>query len=237
MNSKTVLLFFIAAALFAGCASAPKTLPAENIEAIKAQKVELENYYPLAVGNEWSYEGVFVGKKERRTIKIIKKEEGVFFDNGGGKLRFDSRGLRDDKRYLLRIPMHKTNKWISIPAPVAAEHYKYERLHFTDKVKAGVFDDCITVQSTITVDNTQQMTNTVTYAKGVGIIRISTIMHDKSKKTQQVNMELIGYKVGDKSVEAPPLQQKEGKEAEEVEEKVPVEKNLQMPEKNGGKKK
>ncbi|GAB4293347.1 MAG: hypothetical protein Kow0090_07640 [Myxococcota bacterium] len=221
MNRRAITTI-IAAALalsLSACASQPTPLP-PDYESIRAQVEEIKPYYPLAVGNEWTYEGVFLGKKTRRTIKILKEEDGIYFDDGGGRLRFDMNGLRDEKRYLIKIPLREGNSWISIPSPVAAEHYRYERVEFADKVPAGVFENCITVESTISVDNSQKMTNAVTYAKGVGIIRIATVLFDGAKKIPQVKMELVGYKVGGKSV---------GKSAEtdggeeEVEEQVPTE--------------
>lgn len=212
-----IVFFCIVTAYIAGCAS--KQPAPENREALKAEKAELEMYYPLAIDNEWTYRGEYLGKKVERTIKIIKQEEGVFIDSGGGKLRFDSRGLRDDKRYLLKVPLHETNKWVSIPSPVAAEQYRYERIHFSDTVPAGTFEDCVSVESSIDVDQSQRMTNIVTYAKGIGIIRINTVLYDSGKKLPQMKVELVSYKVGDKVLKTPA-----GAENEQ-EEQAPQEKN------------
>jgi hypothetical protein len=62
-------------------------------------------YFPLAVGNRWTYEATYLGEKSSREVELVAFRDGSFVDREGRALRVDSRGLRDQTRYLLHEPL------------------------------------------------------------------------------------------------------------------------------------
>jgi len=59
-------------------------------------------YYPLAIGNSWTYS--FRGSGRRETIQIVGRDGPWFIDDHRGRLRYEADGIRDADRYLLRTP-------------------------------------------------------------------------------------------------------------------------------------
>src|SRR5262249_9662020 len=71
---------------------------------VRSPATAAEDYYPLAVGNHWTYSVNFLGDRRERRVEIIGHRDGYYLDNEGGQLTVDGLGVRDQKRYLLRSP-------------------------------------------------------------------------------------------------------------------------------------
>ena len=56
--------------------------------------------------------GITPGKRE--TIKIVGQDGPWFLDDHGGRLRYESDGVRDADRYLLRTPIAEGSKWSAV---------------------------------------------------------------------------------------------------------------------------
>ena len=82
--------------LFA-CKAGPQASPAAG------SGEDATRYYPLAVGNSWTYS--FRGSDRRETIQIVGRDGPWFIDDHRGRLRYEPDGVRDADRYLLRTPL------------------------------------------------------------------------------------------------------------------------------------
>lgn len=152
--------------LLGGCAG-QKTRPdgAQGADGLSA-------YYPLAVGNRWTYEEGATGA--RRNVVIEREQEGVFFDNQGGQLAWDGYGLRDQRRYLLRAPLETGKGWSSVASVSAIERYRVVEAGAACETKAGRFERCVVVEGSMRVDPKSALVVQWTFAQGVGIVRLRT---------------------------------------------------------------
>jgi hypothetical protein len=183
-------LALVGAALgWGGCASnaAVETNPPES------QGVErVGEYYPLAVGNSWTY--AVNGRKDKLVeVKILKEEEGFFHDNQGGQLRVDSFGIRDQKRYLLRGPVETGRSWSNVVSVSSTERYQILRAGGPCEAPAGVFQNCVEVEGRNRVDAETTLINTFTFAPGVGIVRIQLEAERGGRRMTQTWLELMAY--------------------------------------------
>ncbi len=140
-----------------------------------------ERYYPLGIGYTWIYKGKFLGQAVEKKITIEKKEGSFFIDNTGAMLMHDDDGLRDNKRYLIRNPVKKGNKWMSVISSQSTEHYEIIQTGIKVKYKNEIIKDCIKVRSTNRIDATKDMIAEWIYAPDIGLINFSTYIL-KNKK-------------------------------------------------------
>ena len=95
----TAILLCASAGLFScATASAPEAIKADKPEKPTGPSPSI--FYPLALGNAWTYEARGGGRTSRDTIKIIGQDGPWFLDDHRGRLRVDSEGIRDRDRYL-----------------------------------------------------------------------------------------------------------------------------------------
>ena len=133
---------FLVVFLTAGCAhvDTPETGPSRQVE----------DYYPLAVGNCWTYTASFQGQQQPDLkVCIVKQERKYFIDDrqSPSRLRFDAEGLRDGSvRYLLKSPLETGQKWMSVVDVHKVEHYQIEAVDKRVKVPAGTFQNCVVVR-------------------------------------------------------------------------------------------
>jgi hypothetical protein len=159
-------------------------------------KEEVSIYYPMAVGNSWTYQGSMLGITTSNQVAIVKKEGLAFIDSSGSKMQVDAYGLRDQKRYLLRGPLVKGTSWMSVTSVSAVERYAIISIGDTVQVPAGQFTGCLTVRSSTRLNQRRMLINDIVFAPKVGIISISTFMlEDNSVKIPQVDLRLASYKV------------------------------------------
>lgn len=165
-----------------------------------AAPVRPDDYYPLAVGNCWTYTTSFQGQAQPDLkVCIVKEENGYFFDNRPvpSQLRFDAVGLRDGKiRYLLKAPLEEGAKWLSVTDVQTVEHYDIEAVGKKVNVPAGVYKDCLVIRMEIRMTDNRSMINRMTFAPGVGIVEIRTSFKAGAKQLPQSIMQLKKYEAG-----------------------------------------
>ncbi|WP_309890662.1 hypothetical protein [Archangium sp.] len=155
----------------------------------------LGDYYPLAVGNRWTYR---VNGREDKTVdvEILKEEEGYFHDNQGGQLTVDGFGVRDRKRYLLRGPLSDGNSWTNVVSVSSTERYRILQAGVPCEAPAGAFAHCVRVEARNRVDASTTLINALTFAEGVGLVRIEVSAEKANgERLPQTWLELASFKL------------------------------------------
>lgn len=179
----------IALAACAGCAG----LGGQVKPPYKPQEVAA--YYPLAVGNSWTYAANVLGDRSEQTVSIVKEDFGFFVDDHKGRLKVDAYGLRDDKRYLLREPLEVGKSWTSVVSVQSVERSQIVEVDEPCTVPAGAFEHCLTVENRNRQDEQHTLVMRMTFAPGVGIVRIQTVLDNGGKLVPQSELQLTNYKV------------------------------------------
>jgi hypothetical protein len=177
----------------AGACSSSRQQVAEEQEPRPSQS--LAAYYPLAVGNRWTYR---VNGRADRTVdvEVLKEEDGYFHDNQGGQLSVDGFGVRDRKRYLLRGPLTEGNQWTNVVSVSSTERYRILQAGVPCEAPAGSFKHCVRVEARNRVDAETTLVNALTFAEGVGLVRIE-VSAEKSngERLPQTWLELASFKL------------------------------------------
>ncbi|RKH24623.1 hypothetical protein D7Y13_33715 [Corallococcus praedator] len=163
----------------------------------------IAEYYPLAVGNQWTYR---LDKRDDKpvTVEIVKEQDGYFLDNQGGQLTVDAYGLRDPKRYLLRGPLEAGRGWNNVVSVSSTERYQLVQVGFACQAPAGSFPNCVSVEGRNRVDAKTTLVNTMTFAAGVGLVRVDVATEQDGKRVPQTELELVSFKVGSSGAAATP---------------------------------
>ncbi|WP_164014245.1 hypothetical protein [Pyxidicoccus trucidator] len=178
----------------------------KNVEAApRAPSTDnVSQYYPLAVGNRWTYRLNRIASKQV-TVEVLKEEDGYFHDNQRGQLAVDSYGLRDAKRYLLRGPLQVGHSWTNVVSVSSTERYRILEVGVPCEAPAGAFQGCVQVEARNRMDANATMVNTMTFAPGVGIVRVDISVESKEgQRTPQVLMELTGWQLASGEGRVPP---------------------------------
>ena len=182
------------AALASACARAPVAPPA------RAQTpAEL---FPLAVGNEWVYRDESPAlpadrQGATRTVRILERtKDGYYRDNERGELRADPDCLHDRARRLLCAPFETGRAWASVVSVSSTERYEIAAVGETVATPAGRFDGCVRVRAHNRASPTTDHVLEITYAPGVGPVRIETAVVVDGRVTPQVRAVLERYRVG-----------------------------------------
>ena len=176
----------ILAAAAIGCAHAPQ---------VAKPTFHAADYYPLALGNTWTYKGEMLGQPGEQTVEIEGETGGYFRDNQHGAVKVDEGGVRDENRYLLRDPIRTGTEWKSTVSVSTLERYRIADGDFPCEVPAGSFAHCVRVESR---NRTAQATlvNELTFAPHVGIVRIETYAElAGGQRIPQVKLELTRFSV------------------------------------------
>ncbi|ADO72382.1 hypothetical protein [Stigmatella aurantiaca] len=177
-----------AALVWIGCA---KRIDADEAPPPQAS---LAAYYPLAVGNGWTYR--LNGRDDKRVeVKIAGEEGGYFLDNQGGQLAVDNFGIRDQKRYLLRGPVEAGRSWTNVVSVSSTERYQILWAGQPCEAPAGAFQNCVQVEARNRVDADTTLVNTLTFAAGVGLVRIQVEAERQGRRIPQTWLELLAYEV------------------------------------------
>lgn len=155
----------------------------------------LSAYYPLAVGNRWSYR--VKGRADNLIeVEVLKEEGGTFHDNQGGRLAVDGQGIRDKHHYLLRGPLTVGNTWTNALSASSSERYELLAVGVPCEAPAGSFPECVRVEARNRIDANNLLVNVTTFAKGVGMVRLETsIMDSNGARVPQTWMELASYRL------------------------------------------
>jgi len=196
MRPSLVLLVALGAA---GCASAPPA-PSPAAAARAAPQPDVARYFPLAVGNTWTYQTRVGGRVERNTVRIESRQAGFFRDNQRGALAFDGEGVRDERRYLILGPLEPGRKWESRLEDGRTERYEIVATGAQVQVPAGRFDDALVVRGTTPLDPATLLEIEWSYAPGVGLVRMeSTAVVDGRERIPQALMELLSFRLEEES--------------------------------------
>jgi hypothetical protein len=192
---KSVCLILLA--VIAGCSHV------DTVDTNKAvAAAQLQEYYPLSVGNCWTYATWFQDQAQPDLkVCIVKEENGFFQDNrpAPSRLRFDATGLRDGQiRYLLKAPLEEGAEWMSVADVRTVEHYRIEAVAKKIEVPAGVFKDCVVVRMDVRMTDQRSMVSRMTFAPGVGIVEIHISLKKGSELLPQSVMRLKSYQAAAK---------------------------------------
>lgn len=170
----------------------PSDAPASGSE------LRVRDFYPLSVGNRWTYDVRMGNRTERKSIEIVAEEQGFHRDSEGGLLRIDDEGLRDPQRYLLRDPLVKGTAWSSVPAPGSIESYEIVEAGTSCRTPAGTFARCVRVRGENRVAASRLLVSEWTYAEGVGLVELRTrIERGEDEFLPQIEMVLVSFERGD----------------------------------------
>jgi hypothetical protein len=180
------------AASGAGCAApagaAPTTAP-------RADGRGPGDFFPLAVGRRWTFldRSPQAPGAARRTVTIVSRDaQGYYLDDQRGALRVDGDCLQDRSRRLLCAPIAVGHGWTSVVGPSATERYEIVGVGEKVTVPAGTFDGCVRVRSQLRAAGVENIAE-LTYAPGVGPVRLETFAVVKGEAVPQVRGELESY--------------------------------------------
>lgn len=183
------------AVLAASCARAPSVPP-------PSRATSPAEFFPLAVGNQWVYvdESPSLPPDRRgapRTVRILERtKDGYYRDSERGELRADPDCLHDRLRRLLCVPIAAGNGWASVVSMSSTERYEVAAVGETIQTPAGTFAGCVRVRAHNRVDPRTDHVLEITYAPGVGPVRIETFAVVDGKVTPQVRAVLQSYRLG-----------------------------------------
>jgi len=186
-------LALLSAALAAGCSHAPATGAAGGAGLSPAE------LFPLAVGNRWTYvdrsPALPAGQPPpERTVRIVERTaDGFFRDNERGELRADADCLRDRVRRLVCRPIAAGQGWVSVTGVSATERYEIAGVDERVETPAGTFSGCVRVRAVVRAGPKAENVLELTYAPGVGPVRIETFSVVEGRTAVQVRAELKAY--------------------------------------------
>jgi len=152
-------------------------------------------YYPLEVGNRWVYDGPpgQDNQPSQLAVTIIGSRDGYFQDDKKGNLACTAEGLRDGKRYLLQGPLEKGHGWSNVTSVGTTEHFEISEVGQPVTVPAGSFTETVTVVSRDRIDADKVLELRTVYARGVGMIRLQTLLLTKGQEIPQVTAVLRSF--------------------------------------------
>jgi hypothetical protein len=181
-----IFIFFLLAATVA-CKSAPAP------QADSGQSEDATRYYPLAVGNSWTY--TLRGSDKRETISIIGQDGPWFIDDHRGRLRYEADGVRDADRYLLHSPLAAGAKWSAVENLVV-QRFEVTSTSASAVTEAGTFTHCAVVRNEQVLPKGGKFVTEWTYAPKVGMIQVVTSTVDqKGQQQEQTRLQLVAYHV------------------------------------------
>jgi len=178
-----------------GAASAPA--PAEAAKAEIAVGPSPSIFYPLGVGNAWTYEAKGGGNTSRDTITIVGQDGPWFLDDHRGRLRADSEGIRDRDRYLLRAPLVPGKVWSAVDSMVV-QRFEVVANDAVIATPAGRFEKCVVIRNVQSLPAGGRYTTEWTYAPGIGLVALKTTAQQKGKEQPQTSLQLVSFERGGK---------------------------------------
>lgn len=151
-------------------------------------------FYPLAVGTVWSYEVKLLGETRQIEVTTLRKnDDGYVEDSTGAQFLVDSFGVRDQKRYLLRNPIVAGTKWTNVVSVSSVESYEILAANQPCDAPGGQWEGCVIVESRNRVQEGVVLVNEMTFAPGVGIVRLSTVLESNGKQIPQSTLALVKF--------------------------------------------
>jgi hypothetical protein len=171
MKARTLLLPIV---LATACSTAP-VAPSKP-----AASSGPASYFPLAVGNEWIWDDVSPqlpagGRQAARTVRIVARTaDGFFRDSERTELRADGECVRDRIRRLLCAPLTVGTGWKSVVSVSSTERYEIVGVGERVEVPAGRYEGCVRVRAHNRAGASTEHVMEMTYAPGVGPVRLET---------------------------------------------------------------
>jgi hypothetical protein len=176
------------------CAHAPEGAAPESNPSVSAS-TNAARYFPLAVGNRWTYRTTGGDTTAVEEVEIRGVKDGQYADNRGRFLWVSPDGLRDQSRVILRSPVEVGRSWSVVLGPDSVEHWRIDSVGQPCTVPAGPFADCVDVESRISPKAGVQLVNHITFAAGVGVVKIRTTLVNNGVETPQTELLLTAYQV------------------------------------------
>lgn len=159
-----------------------------------AEAVEAGAYYPLELGTVWTYEVKLLGETRQIEVSTTRKgDDGYVEDSTGARFLVDAYGVRDQKRYLLRNPIAAGTKWTNVVSVSSVESYEILAVDQSCDAPAGTWERCVVVESRNRVQEGTVLVNEMTFAPGVGIVRLSTVLESNGKQIPQSTLSLMKF--------------------------------------------
>jgi len=174
--------------LLAACKTAPtRDAPAQSAGLDPAL------YYPLAMGNSWTYE--FTPGGGRETIQIVGRDGPWFLDDHRGRFRVDGEGVRDADQYLLHSPLTPGAQWTAVQNLVV-QHFEVIANDADAKTRAGSFSNCVVVRNEAPLPKgAGKFVTEWTYAPNVGLVQLRTRTESARGAQEQSRLDLVAYRV------------------------------------------
>jgi hypothetical protein len=177
------------ALLLVACKAGPQAAPPAGPAGEDATR-----YYPLAVGNSWTY--AFRGSERRETIQIVGRDGPWFIDDHRGRLRYERDGVRDADRYLLRTPLAEGAKWSAVENLVV-QRFEVVSMDASAVTQAGTFIRCALVRNEQPLAKGGKFVTEWTYAPKVGLVQLVTSTVDaQGRQQEQTRLQLVAYRLG-----------------------------------------
>src|SRR6266852_1982559 len=150
-------------------------------------------YYPLALGNSWTYE--YTPGARRETIQIVGRDGPWFVDDHRGRVRADAEGVRDADQYLLHAPLTPGAHWTAVQNLVV-QHFTVAAVDATVKTRAGAFSKCVVVRNESPLpQGAGKFVTEWTYAPHVGLVQVRTQTVSSRGTQEQSRLDLAAYRV------------------------------------------
>jgi hypothetical protein len=184
--NRLILCFALA---LAACTTPSKTTAPTKPE------ITAGEFYPLSIGVTWSYEVKLLGETRMIDVTTLRKNgDGFVEDSTGAQFLVDGFGVRDQKRYLLRNPIATGTKWTNVVSVSSVEAYEIIAANQPCDAPAGKWEGCVVVESRNRVEEGTTLVNEMTFAPGVGIVRLSTVLESNGKHIPQSTLALVKFK-------------------------------------------
>jgi len=132
-------------------------------------------------------------------VRILSRDaQGYFHDSDRGVLRASRDCLEDRARRILCAPFEVGHSWSSVVSVTSTEHYEIAGVGETIRVAAGTFDGCVRVRARTRAGPDAENVLEISYAPGVGPVRIETFAVVQGKAAPQVRAELASYRTEEK---------------------------------------
>ncbi len=180
-------LLLLGALALVGCAHGTEAAPTPAPSAGR--------YFPLAVGNRWSYRASGAEATVVQEVEIRGVKDGQYADSRGRVYWVSPDGLRDQSRVMLRSPVEAGRSWTVVLGPDSVERWRINSVGLPCTAPAGTFPDCVEVESRISPASDVELVNRITFAAGVGMVRIRTTLLHNGVETPQTELVLTAYQV------------------------------------------
>jgi hypothetical protein len=185
----------IAVLALAGCTRAPSRPSAKPTTATAA------DYFPLGVGNAWTYVDESPSlppgaRGARRTVRIVERLPGGWVrDSDRNELRIAGACVEDRVRRLLCGPLAAGTAWSSVVSVASTERYEIAAVGEKVATPAGTFEGAVRVRAHNRAGSGADAVLEITYAPGVGPVRIETWAVVEGKVVPQVRASLEAYRL------------------------------------------